>query len=152
MTVCRQGRTPLDQGCPNFDKNLIFTDQWRIITNVVKQKWRSKPGVAAHNSKIYVTGGWDFDSDDGECVKMSSVECYDPDTNTWSQVSNMNIPRAGHSLISLHGRMYAIGGYDVDNVEVYDLDNDKWTLLECKLKGKVTNTGAGLIKKHYVDK
>ena len=36
--------------------------------------------------------------------------------------------------------------------EVYDLDNDKWTLLECKLEGQVTNTEAGLIKKYYVYK
>ena len=103
-------------------------------------------GVAALHKKIYVTGGYNADQ------PSSSVDSYDPDTNTWSQVGNMNIARAGHSLISLHGRLYAIGGYDVDSVEVYDLDNDKWTLLECKLKGKVTNTGAGLIKKHYVDK
>ena len=47
---------------------------------------RGKPGVAALDNKIYVTGGW---GDDGQT--MSSVDCYDPDTNTWSQMANMNI-------------------------------------------------------------
>ena len=66
---------------------------------------------------------------------MSSVDCYDPDTNTWSQMANMNIARAGHSLVSLHGRLYAIGGCDVgyvDSVEVYDPDNNTWTTLQHK--------------------
>ena len=106
---------------------------------------RFGPGVAALDNKIYVTGG---SGDDGQT--MSSVDCYDPDTNTWSQMANMNIARYGHSLVSLHGRLYAIGGWKVDSVEVYDPDNNTWTLLQQKLDGKVYNTGAGLIKKYYL--
>ena len=83
---------------------------------------RFGPGVAALDNKIYVTGGGDFGV-------MSSVDCYDSDTNTWSQMANMNIARSGHSLVSLHGRLYAIGGYRVDSVEVYDPDNNTWTQL-----------------------
>ena len=52
---------------------------------------RYRPGVAALHNKIYVTGG----VHDGQ--PMSSVDCYDPDTNSWSQVANMNIARHGHS-------------------------------------------------------
>ena len=102
-----------------------------------------RPGVAALNNKIYVTGGSDGQS-------MSSVDCYDPDTNTWSQVANMNIARDGHSLVSLHGRLYAIGGYECDSVEVYDPDNNTWTLLQHKLDGQVDMTEAGLIKKYRI--
>jgi len=83
---------------------------------------------------------------------MSSVDCYDPNTNTWSQMANMNIARWSHSLVSLQGRLYAIGGADVDSVEVYDPDNNTWTLLKHKLDGEVYNTGAGLIKKYYLNK
>ena len=78
---------------------------------------------------------------------MSSVDCFDPDTNTWSQVANMNIARHGHSLVILNGKLYAIGGLGVDSVEVYDPDNNTWTLLQHKLPGGVVGTGAGLIKK-----
>ena len=106
---------------------------------------RSWPGVAALDNKIYVTGGH------GGGQTMSSVDCYDPDTNTWSQMANMNIARDSHSLVSLHGRLYAIGGCGVDSVEVYDPDNNTWTLLQHKLDGNtVYNTGAGLIKKYYL--
>ena len=110
---------------------------------------RGWPGVAALDNKIYVTGGMDADYE-----PTFRVDCYDPDTNTWGQVANMNIDRRGHSLISLHGRLYAIGGFSVeyvDSVEVYDPDNNTWTLLQHKLDDRVFNTGAGLIKKYFVE-
>ena len=69
--------------------------------------FRYWPGVAALDNKIYVTGGYDGQH-------MSSLDCCDHNTNTWSQVANMNITRAGHSLVSLYGRLYAFGGYGVD--------------------------------------
>ena len=99
---------------------------------------RYYPGVAALYNRIYVTGG---------CGKiMSSEDCYDLDTNTWSKMANKNKTRHGHSLISLHGRLYAIGGGGVDNVQVYDPDNSTWTLLQHKLDGQVFGTGACLVK------
>ena len=107
---------------------------------------RIEPGLAALGNKIYVTGGG------GGGQNMSSVDCYDPDTNTWSQMANMNIGRYGHSLVSLHGRLYAIGGYRVDSVEVFDPDCNTWTLLQNKLNSEVWLTGAGLIKKYYLNK
>ena len=103
------------------------------------------PGVAVLDNRIYVTGGMVF-----YYQAMSRVDCYDLDTNTWSQMANMNIGRYGHSLVSLHGRLYAIGGRAVDSVEVYDPDNNTWTLLQHRLDGRVYNTGAGLIKKYYL--
>ena len=119
---------------------MIITDQWNIVTSMAIRRYY--PGVAALDNKIYVTGG---------CGKMmSSVVCYDLDTNTWSKIANKNKIRHGHSLISLHGRLYAIGGWDVDNVQVYDPDNSTWTLLQHKLDGQVAYTGAGLIKKYYL--
>ena len=122
---------------------IIFTDQWNIVTSIPTDRWW--PVVAALDNKIYVTGGYD----DG-LQPMSRVDCYDPDTNTRSQVANMNIARRRHSLVSLHGRLYAIGGSDVDSVEVYDHDNNTWTVLKHKLDGRVLGTGAGLIKKYHL--
>ena len=115
---------------------------------------RLRPVAAALDNKIYVTGGCDGVGG----PSMSRVDCYDPDTNTWSQIANMNIARAEHSLVSLHGRLYAIGGeidiYDsVDSVEVYDPDTNTWTLLQHKLDdGRVLHTRAVLIKKYYLNK
>ena len=109
-------------------------------------------GVAELANKLYVTGG---------CVgpfnnhPVSHVDCYDPDTNSWSQIANMNIARAGHGLVNLNGRLYAIGGYGyrywVDSVEVYDPFNNTWPLLQLKLDGKVAFNGAGLVKNCFVN-
>ena len=65
----------------------------------------------------------------------------------------MNIARAGHGLVNLHGRLYAIGGYRywVDSVEVYDPNNNNWTLLQLKLADKVPFNGAGLVKNCFVN-
>ena len=76
---------------------LIFTDQWNIVSDSSMPTWRSASGVTALNNKVYVTGGWDSNVR----KPVPSVDCYDPDTNTWTRVANMNI--------SLHGKLYAIG-------------------------------------------
>jgi len=120
----------------------IDQDQWNIVTNVPIS--RCMPVVAALDNKIYVTGG------DGEVGKL--VACYDPVTNTWSQVADMNMARYGHSLVCLNGRLFAIGGVGVDSVEVYDPDNDTWTLQQDKLDGRVFDGGAGLIRKEILIK
>ena len=123
---------------------MISIDQWKIVTNIPKGIGWSPGGVAALDNKIYVTGGWDGTQ------YISSVDCYDLDTNTWTQMANMNIARSGHSLVSLHGRLYAIGGDWVDDVEVYDPYSNTWTTLQHKIDGKVAGNGAGLIKKFYM--
>ena len=109
--------------------------------------WRRYPGVAALDNKIYFTGGY------GDYQSWSQVDCYDPDTNTWSQVANMNIARTGHSLVSLHGSLYAIGGdRGLDSVEFYDPDNNTWMLSQNKVEVKLYYTGAGAcnIKKYFL--
>ena len=131
---------------------MIFTDEWNIVTWLpTKRIW---PRVAALHKKIYVTGGICAGNPfSGGCYKASIVDCYEPDTNTWSTEANMNIARAGHSLVSLHGRLFAIGGYGVDSVEVYDADKDTWTLLRQKLDGRVEGgNDAVLIKKENLMK
>ena len=115
---------------------------------------RGSVGVAILDRKIYVTGG----SPRGIGRTISHAECYDPTTDTWSQVANMNIAREGHELIALHGRLYAIGGYNGDfgesnivySIEVYDPGNNTWTVLPHKVDGWM-GCGAGLIKKYYVE-
>ena len=124
-------------------------DQWKTpVTNILT--YRICQGVAALDNKIYVTGGYGVDYLlYGQ--SMSSVDCYDPDTNTWSQVADMNVARKGHSLVSLHGRLYAVGGWDVDSVEVYNPDSNTWTLLQHKLEGEVFGSGACLVKNYYLN-
>lgn len=65
-----------------------------------------KAGGAVLDNKIYVAGGYNYHE------VFRDVFCYDPASNTWSEVESMNKRRRGHSLVSLNGHLYAIGGGD----------------------------------------
>ena len=54
---------------------------------------------------LYVIGG---ESDDG--TTLSSVEVYDPETNTWIEASNMNVPRKNCLSLTHDGLLYVIAG------------------------------------------
>ena len=54
---------------------------------------------------IYICGG--VNSYSGS---ISSVEKYNPATDTWLSCGNMNHARGGHALISCMGKILAIGG------------------------------------------
>ena len=62
-----------------------------------------------------------------------SVECYDVDTDLWTLVSSLVERRSGAGAASLHGYIYAIGGYNgdaqLDSVERYDPVLDIWTAI-----------------------
>ena len=127
---------------------MISPDQWNNIP--LMPTIRRYPGVAALDNKIYVTGGYDGHED------LSSVDCYDPQNNTWSQVTNMKIARFGHCLLNLHGLLYALGGYYNDGdddqyiniCEVYDPDNG--TILHYELDFEMIGSAACLIKKYMI--
>jgi N-acetylneuraminic acid mutarotase len=98
------------------------------------------------DGRIYVFGGA---SGYPETVwpTLSTVEVYDPATDTWTQVSDMPWPRYGHSASLVDGKMYIIGGADpevarlfeegkidldelaelFETVDVYDPGTDTWT-------------------------
>ena len=89
-----------------------------------------KAGGAVLDNKIYVSGGYNYQE------VFRSVFCYDPVSRTWTEVASMNKRRRGHSLVSLNGLLYAIGGGNdnrgegfLDNMEVYHPDTDTWEMM-----------------------
>ena len=63
---------------------------------------------------------------------LSTVEAYDPVTDTWTSKADMPTPRYGLSLDVVDGIIYAIGGTRSDfdgftTVEAYDPVTDTWT-------------------------
>jgi hypothetical protein len=61
------------------------------------------------------------------------VECYEPRTNTWSPVEPLTVPRDGHGIGALNGRLYAVGGKTdttkLEVVECYDPVLDSWSMV-----------------------
>ena len=80
------------------------------------------------NRKIYAIGGYD-----GQRV-FSTVEEYDPATDTWTKKASMPTARGGLSTSVVNGKIYAIGGLRrqggvreaVAVVEEYDPTTDRW--------------------------
>jgi hypothetical protein len=72
------------------------------------------------NGKIYAIGGWC----DG--AFHSTVEEYDPATDTWTKKADMPTARQWLSTSVVDGKIYAIGGKTLSTVEEYDPATDTW--------------------------
>ena len=82
--------------------------------------------MATLGGKIYAVGGVD---DDGNL--LSSVEAFDPQTNSWAAVAPMSTARSCFSFAVVSGKLYAVGGEDADyttvaSVGAYDPQHDRW--------------------------
>ena len=77
------------------------------------------------NGIIYVFGGGTGSG------QISSVEAYDPGTNTWTKKADMAIARVGLAACEVNGIIYVIGGWGngqlLSIVEAYDPAKDTWT-------------------------
>lgn len=88
-----------------------------------------EPGVAVVNGEVYVIGGYSGST-------LSTVEEYDPATDTWTSKADMPTPRRAPVVAMVNNKIYAIGGMnytDPDEVtytfvtEEYDPATDTWT-------------------------
>ena len=76
---------------------------WTPIANMANA--REKPGVAAVNGKLYVTGGWDSNGN-----PIAATEAYDPGSDTWSTVAPNPSPTAAPGVAVANGKIYFVGG------------------------------------------
>ena len=105
---------------------------------------RSDFSTCVVDGKIFVIGGslqleWDEYGD----LSLSTVEMYDPETDTWEGMANMPTVRSNVSVSVVDGKIYAIGGSktkkyqvprgfgheseELPTVEMYDPATDTWT-------------------------
>ena len=110
---------------------------------------RSDFSTCVVDGKIFVIGGslrleWDEYGD----MSISTVEMYDPETDTWEGKAKMPTVRSGVSVSVVDGKIYAIGGSELKKVgvkidqvtrgfkleskelptvEMYDPTTDTWT-------------------------
>ncbi len=85
--------------------------------------------TSAVNGKIYAIGGA-APRGDGGFNHLSTVEEYNPVTDTWTKKADMPTPRGIFSTSVVNGKIYAIGGYNgafLPTVEAYDPVTNSWT-------------------------
>jgi RNA polymerase sigma factor (sigma-70 family) len=96
-------------------------DEWVKKTDMPTA--RTRLSATAVNRKIYAIGGSGSLLVDPE-VHFSTVEEYDPLTDTWTKKTDMPTPRGWFSSSEVNGKIYAIGGRNNNGttsvVEEYD--------------------------------
>ena len=73
---------------------------------------------------------------DGKSV-VSSCELYDTAVCQWSPIAPLNIARSRHAAATHNYTVYVFGGWGQNRpraeIEQYDADANKWTLLKARL-------------------
>ncbi|KAJ8291207.1 hypothetical protein GJAV_G00022610 [Gymnothorax javanicus] len=100
-------------------------DQWRSLTLMPDDVNTKGCGICTMYNYLFVAGGI---RGSGDKSKVSDkVFCYNPLTDTWSEVRPLNQARSQLKLVSMDGYLYAIGGECLYTVEKYDPRMDRWT-------------------------
>ena len=91
-------------------------------------KARLCPSTSVVDGNIYAIGG-------GQGISgpyLSTVEVYDPATDSWIQKADMSTRRNGHATAVVDGKIYVMGGEpspqaSLATVEEYNPSTDTWT-------------------------
>ena len=125
------------------------TDTWKALASMPTR--RGSPVAAAVGGKIYVVGGASTHPGSSEPAvhparphrALSTVEEYDPATNTWRARSPMPTARNHAAIGVVSNKIYVIGGRvaaafvsvssPTDVVEEYDPATDQWGAVRARM-------------------
>ncbi|KAL4217716.1 hypothetical protein ACF0H5_022457 [Mactra antiquata] len=145
VTVC-EGRIYIAGG---YDRTLHMdrasmecydpsTEEWMFMSEM--EKARSGLVLATIDQNIYAFGGRYRHTDQ----YYDLVERFNVLTRQWTTLSQMNTPRAWPGVAIFDGRIYLLGGFDggyrLRSGECYDVESDRWTVINNML---VSRAGCG---------
>ena len=83
---------------------------------------------AAMNGKVYIAGGR---VSQRRAVALDTCEVYNPLTNEWQLMPSLKVPRMSASMVCHEGRLYVLGGVDINwsrvlSVETLDSERNEW--------------------------
>ena len=134
--------------CTKIPQRYSFSkQQWQSFAKVtvprgVRTLFNS--GTAVLHSKVFVLYGKGFLNSSGFwAVQNAVLLCFDPAKNMWEEKASTCHPHFGSSLFVVKGKLYVAGGTvninpsgalggDPAPVEVYDQDNNKWSIVDQK--------------------
>lgn len=132
----------------DFSVQIYVTDTSGLSSNTIEFiftisefPWKTKSPMptprlefssATVNGLIYVIGGRDAAAPITPKPVVSTVEIYDPSTDTWSTGPSLLVALASQMTITANGKIYAIGGeeqfLESDIVQEFDPVLDTWSL------------------------
>ena len=126
------------------------TDNWKALAPMPTK--RGAAGAAAVGGKLYVIGGASMLQGSKDTAvhparahrSLTTVEEYDPATNTWRERSAMPTPRNHLAIGAVNNKIYVLGGRigaafisgggnRLDLVEEYDVAADSWNPVRARM-------------------
>ncbi|XP_055357353.1 kelch-like protein 2, partial [Paramacrobiotus metropolitanus] len=104
--------------------------EWRETAQV--STLRQAGALASLNGRVYAAGGFDPYGVEGSEAALSSVETYDPVSDSWSAVAALPVGLSDLAMVACEGRLYAFGGYNAagcPTVFSYDPAANAWSRL-----------------------
>ncbi|XP_050321665.1 kelch-like protein 28 [Bactrocera neohumeralis] len=100
---------------------------WEVVKSLIIGRFDANAEIL--NGKIYVMGGLR-----GFQSSIRSVECYNPDSNTWTSCADMNECRDIPFVRAHKGHIYVLDTYSAksrQSVERYDPQRNIWSKICC---------------------
>ncbi|KFO69785.1 Kelch repeat and BTB domain-containing protein 11, partial [Cuculus canorus] len=103
--------------------------EWRVLTRLPEEANAKGCAMCVLHNYLFLAGGIATGTAGSEPrARLSDkVFCYNPLTDTWSQVRPLAQPRSQLKLLALDGYLYAVGGECLFTVERYDPRADRWS-------------------------
>jgi len=99
------------------------TDTWTKKADMTTPRdWLASTVI---NGKIYAMGGDVLSGNVGDVTTLSSVEEYDPETDTWTLITDMRRIRRAFSAVVVDNKIYAIGSFSPYE-EMYEPGSAAW--------------------------
>lgn len=101
--------------------------EWRVQTRLPEEANAKGCAMCVLYNYLFLAGGISTVPGEQRAKLSDKVFCYNPLTDTWSQVKPMGQPRSQLKLLALDGYLYAVGGECLFTVEKYDPRADRWS-------------------------
>jgi len=134
------GSVLLIGGCFSSDLIEFNPSTLKVSLKTHMERPRTEHSSVHVNGRVYIMGG--FEKRDNNF--LSECEIYEANTNRFLPMAPMSCPKCGFSCASTEQKIYAVGGFNgkqrLKTIEVYDIQADKWQLLDVALPFGLTNS------------
>jgi N-acetylneuraminic acid mutarotase len=120
------GGSAASSGAPGSSAPSPSASKWKPLADLAGGP-RQECGVAALNGQVFVVGGFS-----GSRNILTSVEAYDPATDTWRRAASLTMPLHHPNVAAARGKLYVLGALEQMSFTAigvafeYDPAGDRW--------------------------